>query len=281
MAWRSSFTMYAGTATLDAPRNVTQFATQRESQPMAGRTGHLPDWREHWVRVSAATFHINPATPAERLARILADAKPALLITDARCYSATDIFAAGWADHGIGPILGVDDNTGAGGANVWTHELLSALMQLPTPDPDSPYRDLPQGANMRVAIRRSLRVGALAGTPVEDLGVKPDHRHLMTRDDLLGDNVDLLADAARLLGDLPVHRLGVTTTLDTDGTLTVRIEATGVDRADLFLDGRPRDSLDVGPASVTAAMSGASAGQQLRVAGYADGQLVAAQTVMI
>ena len=46
---------------------------------------------------------------------------PVVLITDARCYSATDIFAAGFADHEIGPILGVDDNTGAGGANVWTH----------------------------------------------------------------------------------------------------------------------------------------------------------------
>jgi hypothetical protein len=40
---------------------------------------------------------------------------PVVLITDARCYSATDIFSAGFQDHGIGPILGVDDNTGAGG----------------------------------------------------------------------------------------------------------------------------------------------------------------------
>ena len=30
---------------------------------------------------------------------------PVVLITDARCYSATDIFAAGFADHEIGPIL--------------------------------------------------------------------------------------------------------------------------------------------------------------------------------
>ncbi len=44
---------------------------------------------------------------------------PVVLITDARCYSATDIFAAGFKDHGIGHMLGVDGNTGAGGANVW------------------------------------------------------------------------------------------------------------------------------------------------------------------
>ena len=52
---------------------------------------------------------------------------PVVLITDARCYSAGDIFAAGFQDHAIGPVLGVDDNTGAGGANVWSHgRLMSA-----------------------------------------------------------------------------------------------------------------------------------------------------------
>ena len=36
-------------------------------------------------------------------------------------------FAAGFQDHGLGPILGVSGNTGAGGANVWTHDLLRDL----------------------------------------------------------------------------------------------------------------------------------------------------------
>src|SRR5262249_46110326 len=31
---------------------------------------------------------------------------PAVLVTDARCYSATDIFAAGFQDHDVGPVLG-------------------------------------------------------------------------------------------------------------------------------------------------------------------------------
>jgi hypothetical protein len=54
---------------------------------------------------------------------------PKVLITDALCYSATDMFAAAFQDHGIGPILGVDHNTGAGGANVWSHRLLLELMR--------------------------------------------------------------------------------------------------------------------------------------------------------
>ena len=109
-----------------------------------------------------------------------------VLITDARCYSATDIFAAGFADHEIGKILGVDDNTGAGGANVWTHGLLARCCSYHRrPDSASPYKALPNGANMRVSIRRTLRVGELSGTPVEDLGVRPDAMHKLTRADLL------------------------------------------------------------------------------------------------
>ena len=53
-----------------------------------------------------------------------------MLITDALCYSAADIFAAGFQDNGLGAIVGTDAHTGAGGANVWTHDLLR--MWLPT-----------------------------------------------------------------------------------------------------------------------------------------------------
>ena len=52
-----------------------------------------------------------------------------MLITDALSYSATDMFAAGFQDHGIGPVIGVGGATGAGGANVWSHGLLWALME--------------------------------------------------------------------------------------------------------------------------------------------------------
>ena len=54
---------------------------------------------------------------------------PVVLITDARCYSTTDIFAAGFQDHKVGTILGTDNNTGAGGANVWTLELIRQYFQ--------------------------------------------------------------------------------------------------------------------------------------------------------
>jgi C-terminal processing protease CtpA/Prc len=120
---------------------------------------------------------------------------PVMLITDARCYSTTDFFAAGFQDNRLGPILGVDDNTGAGGANVFTHSMLQQVLA----GPGSPLRPLPKGANMRIAIRASTRVQDRAGLPMEDLGVEPDATHRLTRRDLLEDNADLIEAAGRLL----------------------------------------------------------------------------------
>jgi C-terminal processing protease CtpA/Prc len=119
---------------------------------------------------------------------------PVLLVTDALCYSTTDIFAAGFQDHGIGPILGTHGNTGAGGANVWTHSLLKLLL------PHHPsILSLPKNATFRVSIRRTTRVGKNTGMPLEDLGVVPDHIHHMTKNDLLNQNADLIEKAASIL----------------------------------------------------------------------------------
>ncbi|QYC42457.1 Peptidase family S41 [Nonomuraea coxensis DSM 45129] len=192
-------------------------------------------------------------------------------------FSATDIFAAGFQDHGIGPVLGVDDNTGAGGANVWTHALLKLLLELPEPVQDSPYRELPGGANMRVAIRRTLRVHDRAGTPVEDLGVVPDERHRMTRRDVLGGNADLLEHAGRLLAALPARRLEVRIA-DSGDELTLRTHL--LDRADVYVDGRPRASADLTGESVTVPVPGAGAARTVRVEGFHEGVLAAARTIV-
>jgi Peptidase family S41 len=205
---------------------------------------------------------------------------PVVLVTDARCYSATDIFAAGFADHGIGPVLGVDANTGAGGANVWTHGLLKQLLELPSVDPQSPYRTLPRGANMRVSIRRTLRVGALAGTPVEDLGVVPDERHDMTRDDLVHDNRDLLDHAGRLLAALPVRRLVVRSAALAGSALALRLDLAGLDRLDVYVEGRPRASFDVADGTTEVTVNGVADGT-LRLDGYAGPDLVASRALVI
>lgn len=200
---------------------------------------------------------------------------PVVLITDALCYSATDMFAAGFRDHDLGTILGADDNTGAGGANVWTHELLRLLMDTEHPGKSrsggNPFRRLPGGAGMRVSVRRTLRVGDRDGTPLEDLGVEPDVRHHMTRDDVLGSNEDLIDHAGQLLAAATLHRLEVTIDEVDDGELTVTVTASNVDRVDIAIDRRPVDSFDVTATSTTRRIvAPAASPTRLELHGYLD-----------
>lgn len=117
---------------------------------------------------------------------------PKVLITDALSYSAADIFAAGFQDNGLGPVLGTAGRTGAGGANVWTHELLRVWL------PEL-LGELPRGAGFRVALRRATRARGNVDVPLEDLGVQADELHRLTERDVTGHNKDLLAAAAALL----------------------------------------------------------------------------------
>jgi hypothetical protein len=192
---------------------------------------------------------------------------PAVLITDALCYSATDLFAAGFQDHAIGPVLGIHPNTGAGGANVWSHAMLRQLA-----GESGPYRPLSGGADFRVAVRRTVRVGPNAGDIVEDLGIVPDEVHRMTRDDLLHGNRDLIARAAALLVERKVY--GLDSVLDGDPP-RLRASCRNLTRLDLFLDGRPFQSLDVENDEALFELAGPAAGRRLELRGY-DGERLAA-----
>jgi hypothetical protein len=131
---------------------------------------------------------------------------PVILITDALSYSTTDMFAAGFQDNEVGEILGTSDNTGAGGANNWYYEdLMSALSK----DSNSPFKPLPKGADLGIAIRRSIRVGPREGKLLEELGVEPDERYCMTKRDLLKGNVDLIRHAVKLLRKKPIYSLSL------------------------------------------------------------------------
>ena len=165
---------------------------------------------------------------------------PVVLITDGLCYSTTDIFASGFQDHEIGPVLGVAGSTGAGGANVWEQQYFASDIL-----PRSVYQPLPNGAGMRVAIRRTLRVGRRAGAPVEDLGVIPDERHDLTRNDLLKGNVDLINRAGELLAARPVRQFTATLSDSAPTQAHLAFETEGMTRLDVYLGERPIQSLDL------------------------------------
>ena len=113
-----------------------------------------------------------------------------LLLTDALCYSTTDIFTAGFQDHNIGQILGTSSRTGAGGANVWSNDFFIGLDGFPP---------LPKQTAFRTAIRRATRVGSRSGVPLEDLGVATKDVHDLTLRDVMEGNVDLMVRAAEML----------------------------------------------------------------------------------
>ncbi|MEL7331935.1 MAG: S41 family peptidase [Cyanobacteria bacterium J06560_2] len=206
---------------------------------------------------------------------------PVVLVTDARCYSATDIFAAGFKDHNIGHILGVDGNTGAGGANVWAHGLLGELLQVPEPvDAETPYRRLPHGASMRVAVRRTLRVGEKAGMPVEDLGVQPDSRHALTRNDLINGNEDLILAATEILKTMPSRGLTVSTK-QSGSVLSVEVTTAGYSRLDVAINNRPVRSIDVNKGTHRFDVEMPKEAEILKLEGYEKGELVVANRISL
>jgi hypothetical protein len=203
---------------------------------------------------------------------------PVVLVTDALCYSATDTFAAGFQDHQIGTVLGVDDNTGAGGANVWE---LTAIM---ADWPDGPFKPLPAGARFRVALRRTLRVGKRwGGQPVEDLGIIPDYRYQMTRRDLLESNADLMEKAGELLAQGTPRTLDVTVTSSDSSAAQLAVETAALTSLDIYVDGRPVTTavkvLD-GINTVTVPLSDPRP-VTVRIDGFDGADLVAAATVPV
>ena len=114
---------------ISTPLNL-RICRRHQDNPAGIDLGPWVDSLDLATEIGAAFSAAKPITPEDG-ANDLGQTYhgPVVLVTDARCYSATDIFAAGFADHAIGKILGVDDNTGAGGANVWTHGLLAELLR--------------------------------------------------------------------------------------------------------------------------------------------------------
>lgn len=119
-----------------------------------------------------------------------------VLIIDSLCYSTTDFVAADFQDNGVGIIIGVDPVTGAGGANVWTQELLQIFS---TRAGLKEVALLPRGAELNLSMRQAIRSLRNDGIPMEGLGVRAEVIYQPTLDDLLHENQNLKEFAVQLL----------------------------------------------------------------------------------
>jgi C-terminal processing protease CtpA/Prc len=210
---------------------------------------------------------------------------PVVLVTNALCYSTTDIFSAGFQDHEIGPVLGTDGNTGAGGANVVSHADLVGMMsgRKGVPLRGSPFRPLPGNANLRVAIRRTVRVGTRSGTELEDIGVTPDIPYRMSRRDVLEGNRDLIAKAATILAEKPSYDLREVKIVRGAGVLKIEIRTRNLDRLDIVVDewAMPSRRVRDGDHTVEVPLPPGGRAKTLQLSGYRERRLVAARKVAL
>jgi C-terminal processing protease CtpA/Prc len=266
---------------LFTPRSIEPERVEFINSPLTLELCRQTPWLAEWTEsisqsvttgaVYSKGFPITPVADCNAIGQKYQ--APVVLITDALCYSTTDIFAAGFQDHRIGLILGTSGNTGAGGANVWDLELLVTLWQ---DSKTSPFERLPNLSGMRASIRRTLRVGDRQGQPVEDLGVVPDFRHYMTQDDLLHGNRDLIAKAISLIEDLPHYHLKLESRSQVKDQLKLKIISQNLERVDIYLNGRPQRSIDVKNGTTTVAIKGTpEAVATIELQGFAAGERVA------
>jgi hypothetical protein len=196
---------------------------------------------------------------------------PVVVVTNALTYSAAEFFAAGFQDHHIGTILGVDEATGAAGAHVKDYDALRKFFEK---SDDSPLkRPLPNEAGMTIALRRSARVGLHAGAEVEDFGVTPDVPYRMTHRDLVEENADLIGYACSLFSALTVQvkpvpgggrRLDIATKEIkwTDGTMK------RINEIDVLIDWRvEHPAINIGKA-VSISVDSSADGRPIEIRGY-------------
>lgn len=263
---------------LITPRRITpepaQFINGVSTLQLCGAVDDMAPWQESIKQAieTGAQFSVGIALSPQEVVNLVGQVYhgPVVLITDALCYSACDMFAAGFVDHEIGKVIGVDANTGAGGANVLEHEDLRGIWT------GGPLAELPAGARMRVSLRRTLRVGANAGQPVEDLGVVPDVVHEMTLDDLLRDNRDLLDAAGKILSGGTPRILEAEVVSQQGDQVTLRLRATAAMSLDVYVNGRPQAvGLQASGTGANVTVRLPAAGDSVvRIEAFADGVLV-------
>ena len=121
---------------------------------------------------------------------------PVAVLTNARSFSAADLFTCGMRDNGAALIFGEEPLTGAGGANVITHELFTILNP-------SAFEELPDDHTMRVSWRQAIRFGEARGRVIEDFGCDFANKDIaLSLNDIQNGSTDQLETISRELGRL-------------------------------------------------------------------------------
>ncbi|HYX40448.1 MAG TPA: hypothetical protein VE821_02060, partial [Pyrinomonadaceae bacterium] len=126
----------------------------------------------------------------------------------------------------------------------------------------------------------SLRVRRNSGVFLEDIGVAPDYIHQLTRNDLLQNNVDLLAYAGKILSQLPVRVLNTEVSAGGAGKLRLAVSTAGFSRLDIYLNDHPYTSLNLTTSTATLELA-AKDSSIIKLQGFDKDQLVAARRIAL
>ena len=184
---------------LFSPRHIAPQPIQLRATSLTADLAHavpgLQRWRESIDEAVRAQAPLSNALP---LAAKHEDAcnsigrvywGPVVLLVDALCAGATDIFIAGFADHELGPVLSTAARGGMAGGVAWRTDD-------PRVDLPRPLHKLPNGGALQVSVARTLRGerGPLAEHPVA-----PDEIRRLPASEVGDGDAGLLRHAAGLL----------------------------------------------------------------------------------
>ena len=163
---------------------------------------------------------------------------PVALLTSALSYSAADHFAASFQDHKVGIVVGIDETTGGGGANVWFYGR-HLLPKLPPELKQVAKQKWPTDINLQFAARRVMRIKERSGDPIEEIGVRTRSRlqYRMTPEDLVNGEQGLRQFVAARLAPMDHYDLRVTPIRDGSAT-RIEITALNMDWVELRRNGR-------------------------------------------
>ena len=164
--------------------------------------------------------------------------KPVAVLTNGRSYSATDLFSCAMQDNEAGFIYGEDPRTGAGGANVITHELFNTVLP-------EVFEPLPLNHAMRVSWRQSIRFGANEGKTIEDLGCKANYNVSLSTDDIINGNTtqmsritrDLAVRARRSLASVSTEATSLNISVFPGESFALDLKVAATPKIEVYVDG--------------------------------------------
>jgi len=197
-------------------------------------------------REMIAPMPITPKSEANSLGQIWF--RPVVVLTDAACYSACDLFSGGMQDNGAGVIIGVHKTTGAGGANVMEHGVFKQIME----GENNPFEELPYSQNMRVSWRQTVRSGKFAGQLIEDTGVRSDLVVPVKKEDIGNESKELMKAIHKIIDTLqPKYKSGLEVRRGSAVILNNGEEAKwsevvyGVDSVDIFVENKKVSTVEL------------------------------------